>query len=399
MRGPPRSRLALLVALSGIRAWVGPGVGAAQEAGAGAAAEPGMVTARAACRAAHGAILREVARVHHRQANVGVQAAVALGGQVVFHDALGLADLEHAVPVTRETRFGIASVTKAFTGAALLLAAEEGRLGLDDPVRRWVPEFPEKEGGPITLRMLAGHLAGIRHYRDERTPEFYATHYEDVRDVLPLYAEDPLVAPPGTGYRYSSYGYNLLAAAVQAATGVRFQDWVADRILRPLGLERTRFDDVRFPVPDRSERYSYYHPTTYEESDEPWLVPRWDYSYNAAGGNLIATAEELVRFGQAFTGADPALLSERSLARLGGPVRIDETTSERGYGWSAGTDGAGRRFLRATGSNAGLQAALVVYPEEALSVAVLSNTWGIGSRSAEMVVDLPLRMAAACLDG
>ena len=147
---------------------------------------------------------------------------------------------------------------------------------------------------------------------------------------------------------------------------------------------------------DRSERYTYYHPRTYAESDQVYLVPRWDYSYNMAGGNMISTAEELVRFGQAFT--RPGLLSEASLERLERAIRADGTTSEFTYGWYAPrTDEAGRTFLRITGSNAGLQAALVLYPEEELSVAVLSNTWGIGSRSAELVTDLPRRMAMACL--
>jgi CubicO group peptidase (beta-lactamase class C family) len=328
---------------------------------------------------------------------VGVQAAIALGDEIVFEESLGLADLEHDVPVTNETLFGIASVTKAFTGTALLLALEDDRIDLDAPIQRYVPEFPEKEGGTITPRLLAGHLAGLRHYVDgERTPAFYAAHYENLKETLPLFADDPLVSPPGTEYHYSSYGFNLLAMAIQAAVGERFQDYVTERIFEPLGLTSTRFDDVRFPMKHRSERYSYYNPWDYRPNlQRPWLVPRWDYSYNTAGGNVVSTASDLVRFGQAFT-RPGALLSEASLARLREPIRTDSVESKGAYGWFTNVDDAGRRYLRMTGSNAGLQAALVVYPEERLSVAVLSNTWGIGSRSAEMVVDLPLRMAAAC---
>lgn len=365
-------------------------------AGAQAAPEQDPASRQAFCRAAHESVLDEVRAVHHRQANVGVQAAIALDGLVVFEGALGRADLEHVVPVTSQTVFGIASVTKAFTGAAFLLAVEDGTLDLDAPIQRYVPDFPSPTGGPVTPRLLAGHLAGIRHYGDERTPAFYATHYDDVAATLSLFSGDGLVSPPGEEYHYSSYGYNLLAAALQSATGHRFQDFVKERIVEPLGLESTRFDDVRFPIEGRSERYSYYHPTDFRLSEaEPWLVPRWDYSYNTAGGNMISTATDLVRFGQALTG--PGLLGEASLRRLEEPIRSGETVSPWTYGWFLNEDERGRRFLRVTGSNAGLQAALVVYPEERLSVAVLANTWGIGSRSAEMVVDLPLRMAAECL--
>jgi CubicO group peptidase (beta-lactamase class C family) len=227
-----------------------------------------------------------VRAVQHAQKNVGLSAAVAVHGTVEFSEQLGLADVEHAVPVDPETRFGIASVTKAFTGAALLKLHEAGRIELDAPIRRWVPEFPEKPGPTITPHLLAVHRAGIRHYRDgERTPAFYAAHYDSAAQAVELFADDSLLFEPGTGYSYSSYGYNLLAAAIERASGRRFADFVRSEILDPLGLQQTRFDDVRFPVERRAERYSYYHPTDYRARDSVWLVPRWDYSYNQGGGN------------------------------------------------------------------------------------------------------------------
>lgn len=358
---------------------------------------PSPDSARMVCRLAHGTILDELEAVHHKQKNIGLSAAVAVHGTEEFSGQLGFADIEHGVPVRADTRFGIASVTKAFTGAALLRAIEAGTIDPRAPIQRYVPDFPEKPGPEITPHLLAVHRAGIRHYRDgERTPAFYATHYDSAVQALELFADDSLVFEPGAGYGYSSYGYNLLAAAVERASGRLFTEFVRDEILAPLGLEDTRFDDVRFPVARRAERYSYYHPTDYRERDSVWLVPRWDYSYNLGGGNLISTAEDLARFGQAFV--EPGFLSPESLERVHERQGPEGGEGSWSYGWFVREDDAGRRFLRINGSNAGLQAALVVYPEQAVSVAVLSNTWGLGSRSAEMVVELPARVAERCMD-
>ena len=111
-------------------------------------------------------------------------------------------------------------------------------------------------------------------------------------------------------------------------------------------------------------------------------------------GGLVSTATDLVLFGQAFTA--PGLLSEASLRRLQERIRSDVVESPWTFGWFLRSDEDGRPFLRITGSNAGVQASLVVYPQERLSIAVLANTWGIGSRDAEMVVSLPARMAERC---
>lgn len=340
---------------------------------------------------------RALQAVHDRQKNVGLGAAVLLGGTFVLSESLGYADLEHRVPVTRATRFGVASVTKAFTGVALLTLHEAGRLDLDAPIQRYVPAFPEKPGGTITPRLLAAHRAGLRHWKDdERTPALYARHFDDVGDVLALFKDDSLVAPPGTPYRYSSPGYNLLAAAIQAAAGERFQDYVARVVIAPLGLRSIGFDDVRHVNPHRARRYAYYDPYTFaEDTARVFRVPEWDYSHNLGGGNMYATAEDLARFGRAMV--RPGLLSRASLDLVYARAPGDTAGPVMNAGWFVRAATAGPRRIHINGSNAGLQAALFVYPDEDLVVVVLSNTHGVGARSGEMVVDLPDRLAALCM--
>ncbi len=332
--------------------------------------------------------------IHRRQQNIGLSALVVHRGTSVASVSLGYADLEHQVPVVPETRFGVASITKAFTGLALLKLRESGRIDLDAPIQRYVPAFPTKAGGVITPRLLAAHLAGIRHWAQERTPALYAQHFDDVNDILPLFKDDTLIARPGTAENYSSYGYNLLGAAIQSASGVKYEDYVRREIIDKLGLRDTGFDDVRRVLPRRARRYSYFHPWTFVvDSSAVYRVPDWDYSHNVAGGNMYATAADLVRLGRAVI--QPGLLSRESLNLLYTPTKVDTLAARMSYGFFVTP--APTRRLHIGGSNAGLQAGLFIYPDQDLVIAVLSNTWGIGARSGEMNGTVLERLAAICM--
>src|SRR5437899_709128 len=180
-------------------------------------------------------IRQVIAQLQARQQTVGVQVAVRAGGRLVYSRGFGFADLEDSARVTPRTILGIASVTKAVTGLALLELWERGRLDLDAPVQRYVPTFPVKPGLPITPRLLAAHLAGLRHWGSERGPVLYARHFDDVKDVLPLFEDDTLIAAVGSGYHYSSPGYSVLGAASETAAGMRYQRWLLESLIPPRG--------------------------------------------------------------------------------------------------------------------------------------------------------------------
>jgi CubicO group peptidase (beta-lactamase class C family) len=337
-----------------------------------------------------------LADIQRRQRNIGLSALVMLGGETVLAENLGYADLEHRVPVTNETRFGVASITKAFTGLSLLKLHEAGRIDLDAPIQRYVPAFPVKPSGVITPRLLAAHLAGIRHWGQERNAALYARHFDDVNDVLALFKDDTLVAPPGTKASYSSYGYNLIAAAIQSASGVKYQDYVNREIISRLGLKNTGFDDVRRVLPHRARRYSYFDPWTFAvDSNAVYRVPDWDYSHNMAGGNMYSTAADLAQFGRAME--RPGLLSKESLDLLNRRPAVGAVQATMSFGFFVSDSTEPHRLLNIGGSNAGLQSGLFVYPDEDLVIVVLANTWGIGSNSGEMNGVLLSRLAAICM--
>ena len=330
-----------------------------------------------------------VSTVAEKQGNVGLAVAVWHRGALIFAAGQGFADVEHDVPVTRDTRFQVASVTKAFTGMTLLRLVERGRIDLDAPIQRYVPRFPSSPGDtPITLRHLQAHLGGVRGYRPgERTPDFFMPHYTRASDAIAIFMNDSL-APVGSRPIYSSYGYDLIAAAIEGATGRPFPEVLAEEVLGPLGLRRTIPPDARVPIRHRSRSYTYEAPNAPGIATDTLFRGReHDYSYNAGGGNLLTTVEDLVVFGRAML--PPGFLQPRTHALVTTPFRENAIQS---FGWVVTRDAADRPVLFTTGDIEAFQAGLSVWPEHALVVALTSNTQGKGSGGAELRRDVPRRI-------
>jgi CubicO group peptidase (beta-lactamase class C family) len=342
---------------------------------------PKAAAAERECRSSNKEISDAISEIHERQSNVGLAAAIVRDGQVIFVEHLGLADIEFDAKVDSGTRFGVASITKLYTLVALLQMRADGRLKLSDIVQEHYPDFPLKPEGDITLEMLATHKSGIPHPQSVRTPELFATHFDQATEAVSIFADVELQFEPGTDVQYSSSNYNLIAAVIEQLSGRNFKEVIATSIFEPLNLTETTFNNVLRPLPWRARRYSYYHPWTYAESDELFLVPVWDYSFNTGGGNIVATATDVARFGAALS--EPGLLPENELNLL------------QSEAWLGDTDDKGRKILYVSGANPGLQAGLAIIPESGIAAAILSNTWGLGSRSGEMV-QLALKMAQMC---
>ncbi|HVH69024.1 MAG TPA: serine hydrolase domain-containing protein [Gemmatimonadales bacterium] len=308
----------------------------------------------------------------------GVQVAVAVDRQVVWSEAFGYADLAHHTPVTPLTQFRIGSVSKPITATAVALLYEQGKLDLDAPVQRYVPSFPVKRYA-ITTRELAGHLAGIRHYQDD---EFLSNrHYNTVLDGLAIFAADSLLFPPGTKFSYSSYGWNLISAVVEGASGEDFLHYMAAQVLRPLGMTHTAPDRVDSVIPNR---------TAFYEADSAggyMVAPTVDNSYKWAGGGFVSTAEDLVTFGSAFLA--PGLLKAETLDLLF--TSQTTTTGEAtgyGVGWFVGSDSLGHRWVYHGGGSVGGTAAFGVDRDSHVVVAVLANLTSAPLQPAERLLPL-----------
>ena len=295
----------------------------------------------------------------------GLQVAVGVNGAIVWSEGFGYADLERRRQVTNETQFRIGSVSKPLTAAAVALLHQQRKLDLDAPVQRYVPSFPDK-GYPITTRQLAGHLAGIRHYRGG---EFVLNRpFGSVLDGLAIFQDDSLLVRPGTRYSYSSYGWNLISAVVEGASGESFLTYMGRNVFRPLGMMHT--------APDKNDSL-IVHRTRFYERDRTGFVSASpvDNSYKWAGGGFLSTAEDLVRFGSAML--EPGFLEGGTLDLLFTSQRtVSGEPTGYGLGWFVTTDSLGHRWVFHGGGSVGGTAAFGVDRDSRMVVAILANLSG-----------------------
>ncbi|MFQ5689938.1 MAG: serine hydrolase domain-containing protein [Gemmatimonadota bacterium] len=297
----------------------------------------------------------------------GMAVSVGVGDRIVWSEGFGYADVEQRVPVWPAiTRFRIGSVSKTLTSVAVGQLYEQGRLDLDAPVQRYVPSFPEKRKGTVTTRLLAGHLAGIRHYRDEEFLRY--EHYDSVLDGLAIFADDTLLFAPGTKYSYSTYGWDLISAVVQGASGEDYLSYMREHVFEPIGMSHTAADHVDSIVVNRT-RY-------YEVKDGTLLnAPAVDNSYKWAGGGFLSTSEDLVRFG--FAQLDHQVLKPETVRLLWTPQKTS-SGEETGYGmgWRVGVDG-GHRWVGHGGGSVGGTTYLRIYPDSRVVIVLIANLTGL----------------------
>ncbi|UCC84496.1 MAG: beta-lactamase family protein [Gemmatimonadota bacterium] len=347
-----------LIALAGVALWTA-GLPVSLHA-QGALAEA-QVPARYAEAVEFARIL--MTAVMEESGTPGMSVAVGIDGRVVWSEGFGYADVEHRVPVWEETKFRIGSVSKPVTAAALGLLLEQGKIDLDAPVQRYVPSFPEKRW-PITTRLIAGHLSGIRHYRGDemRSSRRYAT----VLDGLEIFQDDTLLFEPGTRYSYSSYGWNLISAVIEGASGQEFLPYMQKNVFDALGMVHTAPEHTDSIIPHRTR---YYERT---RDGHVLNAPFVDNSYKWAGGGFISTPEDLVRFGFAHLGSE--FLKRETIEELWTPQATSNGRSTGyGIGWGAALEDG--QFTRAShgGGSVGGTTSFITYPQDNAVIAVVGN--------------------------
>jgi CubicO group peptidase (beta-lactamase class C family) len=298
----------------------------------------------------------------------GISIAVAVDGELVWAEGFGFADIEQCVPVIPKTKFRIGSTSKPLTAAGAMLLYDQGRLDLDAPIHRYVPGFPDK-GYVITTRELLGHLGGIRGYNAEESIKLDRAVYRTVLESLNRFKDDPLVAPPGTKWVYSTYGYVLASAAIERASGQDFLSFMRDKVFLPLGMHAT--------VADQSDKIISYRARWYTvAADGSYLnTPYEDLSYKWAAGGFLSTAEDLVRFGSALLNA--GFLKQDTLTMVFSPQKTSSGQKTKyGFGWFI-HDAEGHekeRQFEHSGGVAGSSAWLVIYPDRRVVIAWLQNS-------------------------
>lgn len=167
----------------------------------------------------------------------------------VWVKGYGFADLENKVPANPDSAYRLASVSKSMTAVAIMQLVETKKIDLDAEVQTYVSYFPKKPW-PVTVRQVLGHIGGISHYKNAEK-ELHIKEHKSTREAIAIFQDFDLVAEPGTRYSYSSYGYNLLGAIVEAASGMSFGDYMKQNVWGPAGMNDTRMDNPEEVIPNR----------------------------------------------------------------------------------------------------------------------------------------------------
>lgn len=295
----------------------------------------------------------------------GCAAAVSLNGEVVFEKAFGLADLEHNVPNTTQTIFESGSVAKQFTAAALVLLQQDGKLSLDDPVKKHIPELPDY-GSPLTIRHLLNHTAGLRDWGSVLSLTGAGRGDRVITQDLALDVithQRALDFTPGSEYSYSNSGYNLAAIIVERVSKQKFPAFVEERLFKPLGMKNSSWrDDYQRIVPGRAQAYS-------RQGNGPWRL-NMPFMNVYGNGGMLTTVGDWMKWS--------AMLDSHS---LGVPlVNALETqgvlNDGRKIAYALGLTVAKYKGLKDVshgGATAGYQTFLRRYPDNKVSIGVMCN--------------------------
>jgi len=291
----------------------------------------------------------------------GACVSVLQEGVPIFHRAYGLANLENQVAATTATNYRLASMTKQFTSAAILLVAEDGRLGLDDRVRKWLPTLPGA-ANEITIRHLLTHTSGLIDYEDV-IPDGASAQLHDADVLKLLEAQNRSYFSAGTHYRYSNSGYALLALVIGRASGKDFASFLRERIFKPLQMHGTvAYEEGISSVANRAHGYSY------GAANQVWT--RTDQSLTSAvlgDGGIYSSIDDLAKWDAALY--ENRLLRAESLRQAFAPAtKSDDPAVQYGFGWRI-TD----ETLWHSGETTGFRNVIVRYPKHHFTVIVLTN--------------------------
>ena len=298
----------------------------------------------------------------------GLAITVLNKGELFFQKGYGYADLESMSPVDpKRTIFRVASVSKNIAATALGQMVKDRVIDLDASLYHYVPYFPKKKYD-FSIRQLAGHTAGIRGYRGK---EYGLNESYSIKDSLRIFKDDELLFKPGTNYHYNSYDWVLISLAMQEASGVPFDEYVQEKVLKPLDLQNTYPEFIKssskLELKMDNELATFY---SRKRMGFRKAIPV-NNQFKLAGGGYVSTSDDIAKFGQAYLNnevLDKAVISEFLTSE-----NINGNPTYYGLGWQVSEDKKGRAFYGHVGNGVGGYSNLFIYPKEQMVFSILIN--------------------------
>jgi CubicO group peptidase (beta-lactamase class C family) len=294
--------------------------------------------------------------------------------------SFGYADLEHKIPAKPDTLYRLASISKPITAVGILSLMQEGKLNLDDEVQKYVPYFPRKRW-PVTIRHLLGHLSGISHYRNYDEEGHFKNHFT-TKESIGVFKDWELESEPGTKYNYTTYGFNLLGAVIEGASGKPYAEYMRENVWKPLGMNKTTMDIADDIITNRARGYR-------RSGEDVKNCEFVDISSRFAGGGIRSTAVDLINLSK---GLDEGKVLSKENQGMMYTNMVTKDGHVTGYGMGWGVDFIqGFWNVSHGGGQQGTSTHLLRFPGEKFAVAVMCNEEGQNtSRYAYLISSLIL---------
>ncbi len=286
---------------------------------------------------------------------------IAKGGKVLFSKGYGLANVEHKIPNSPQTVFRLGSITKQFTAVAILQLQEQGKLNVQDPIGKYLPNYPQRD--KITIHHLLTHSAGIPEITDFPNLSEIQRHPSNPEKVIAYFKDLPLEFTPGTDSKYSNSGYIILGEIVEKVSGVTYEKYIQEHFFKPLGMKSTYLDRNQKLIPNRAAGYGI------DPSGAVVNAEFIEMSFPHGAGAMASTVEDLYLWDLALK--EGKLLSKASMEQLFQVQAVSEKNQiAYGYGFFIDKD---RKTVGHKGGIEGFRAASYRHLDNDLTIILLSN--------------------------
>ena len=315
-----------------------------------------------------------------QEACIGIAAGYSIQGNITWENGAGWSEPKTKVAFRPNTLTRIASVTKPMTAVAILQLYEQGKVDLDAPVHQYVPDFPKKKEGVITVRQLLQHSSGIDGYTSEKERN-NKKNYPTLADAAKIFQDRDLVGAPGEAFNYSSYGYVLLGLVIENVSGMSYEAYLKKNIWDKVGMTNTSIEKQSVEYSNKAELFHRKNNGKIKE------VNATDLSDRLPGGGVHSTVIDLLKFGDALL--DDSLLKASTFEMMIEDSKLKTEGSGYGMGWYLyGENPKFGNIVGHTGGQLGVSAMFMILPQEKISVIVLSNTSGALQEVSNIAVQL-----------
>lgn len=311
---------------------------------------------------------------------MGIVGGFSIKGEIKWEEAAGFSNEKAKITFDISTKTRIASISKTMTAIAIMQLYEQGKLKLEDPIQTYLPDFPEKKEGEITIRQLLQHSSGLGSYKNNKEQE-NKTNYPTLSDAVSIFKDRDLIDIPGQTFHYTTYGYVVLGLIIEKVSGMSYESYLQSNIWDKAKMTNTGIEYINQVIPNKSMIYHKNSKGIVDEAEQTNLSDR------IPGGGIYSTVTDLLKFGDAILNFE--LIKESTFKMMVENPNLKEQGNGYGLGWYLyGENPKYGEVYGHNGTQTGASTFLMLLPKQMTTIVVLSNTSG----SIQTVTDITIKL-------